>query len=63
VPDKYRHTLEEKRAMRRDLKQIIRTKDERGLMAFLRKHGIKDEHPRFSQIVKAFREGKIDDLI
>lgn len=49
--------------MVQDLKEIIRTKDERGLMAFLRKQGIKDEHPRFAQIVKAFRDGKIDDLI
>jgi hypothetical protein len=63
VPDKYKHTRAEKNAMLRDLEEIIRTKDERGLMAFLRKHGIKDEHPRFAQIVKAFRDGKVDDLI
>lgn len=49
--------------MLRDLRQIMRTKDERSLMAFLRKHGVKDENPRFAQIVKAFRDGKIDDLI
>ncbi len=49
--------------MLRDLRQILQTKDERALMAFLRKHGVKDENPRFGQIVKAFRDGKIDDLI
>ena len=63
MPDKYKHTRAEKNAMLRDIEQIIRTKDERELMAFLRRHGIKDEHPRFAQIVKAFREGKIDELI
>jgi len=32
-------------------------------MSFLREHGIKDENPRFSQIVKAFRDGKIDEVL
>jgi hypothetical protein len=27
-------------------------------MTFLRKHGIKDEDPRFSEIVKSFRAGR-----
>jgi ribosomal protein L12E/L44/L45/RPP1/RPP2 len=38
-------------------------KDERELMKFLREHGIKDENPRFSQLVKAFRDGKIDEYL
>ena len=63
MPDKYKHTLAQRNEMRRDLKRIIEKKDERGLMAFLRKHGIKDEDPRFSQIVKHFHDGTIDDLI
>ena len=46
--------------MLRELREIISTKDEQELMKFLRKHGIKDEHPRFSKIVKAFRDGKTD---
>lgn len=50
--------------MRRDLRRINQTKDVREFMEFLRKRaGIKDENPRFAQLVKAFREGKIDDLI
>ncbi len=49
--------------MARELARVIRNRDERELMAFLRKHGIKDENPRFALIVRAFRDGKIDDLI
>ena len=49
--------------MLRQLKRIIATRDERELMSFLREHGIKDENPRFSQIVKAFRDGKIDEVL
>jgi len=59
--DKYKHTTQERNAMLRQLKRIIETKDEREFMKFLREHGIKDENPRFSQILKAFREGKIDE--
>lgn len=63
MADRYKHTRAQRYEMLRDLRQIMRTKDERSLMAFLRKHGVKDENPRFAQIVKAFRDGKIDDLI
>lgn len=49
--------------MLRQLKRIIALRDERELMIFLREHGIKDENPRFSRIVKAFREGKIDEVL
>ncbi len=49
--------------MLRQLKRIIALRDERELMSFLREHGIKDENPRFSQIVKAFRDGKIDEVL
>jgi len=59
--DKYRHTAAERNAMLRQLKRVIELRDERELMKFLREHGIKDENPRFSQIVKAFREGKIGE--
>jgi hypothetical protein len=41
----------------------LRLRDERQLMEFLRKHGIKDEHPRFSEIVKAFRAGKFGQIL
>lgn len=63
MADKYKHTYAERNTMRRQLKRIIDTKDERDLMDFLRKHGIKDEDPRFSLIVKAFRDGKIDEVL
>jgi len=59
--DKYRHTRAERSALERDLKRIIDSKDEREFMKFLRELGIKDENPRFSRLVKAFREGKIDE--
>jgi hypothetical protein len=44
--------------MLRDLERIRKTGDERELMTFLRKHGIKDENTRFSEIVKTFRAGR-----
>ena len=49
--------------MLRELGRIIEMKDERELMRFLREHGIKDENPRFSELVKAFREGRIDEVL
>ncbi len=61
--EKYKHTAAERNAMLRQLKRIIALRDERELMIFLREHGIKDENPRFSRIVKAFREGKIDEVL
>jgi ribosomal protein L12E/L44/L45/RPP1/RPP2 len=63
MPEKYRHTPSERNAMLRQLKRIIGLRDERELMKFLREHGIKDENPRFSLIVKAFRGGKIDEVL
>jgi hypothetical protein len=61
MTDKYRHTRAERSALERDLKRIMDLRDEREFMKFLREHGIKDESPRFSQLVKAFREGNIDE--
>ncbi|MGH9865066.1 MAG: hypothetical protein ACRD4H_06595 [Candidatus Acidiferrales bacterium] len=49
--------------MLRQLRRIMELKDEREFMSFLREHGIKDENPRFSQLVKAFRDGKIDEVL
>lgn len=63
MADKYRHTRTERRELLRRSKNIIAWKDERELMQLLRELGIKDENPRFSQIVMAFRAGKIDDLL
>lgn len=56
MPDKYKHTRAEANALERDLKRILGNNDERELMQILRKHGIKDESPRFSEIVKLFRD-------
>jgi len=56
MPDKYKHTRAETNALERDLKRILGNNDERELMQILRKHGIKDENPRFSEIVKLFRD-------
>ncbi|MFZ3200813.1 MAG: hypothetical protein WA175_06660 [Candidatus Acidiferrales bacterium] len=58
MTEKYKHTYAERNAMLRDLRRIMKTGDERELMTFLRKHGIKDEDPRFSEIVRAFRAGR-----
>jgi hypothetical protein len=63
MPDKYKHTPSERNAMLRSLRRILALKDERELMRFLREHGIKDENPRFSLIVKAFRDGKIEEIL
>lgn len=56
MPDKYKRTRAETNALERDLTRILSNNDERELMQILRKHGIKDENPRFSEIVKLFRD-------
>lgn len=55
MPEKYKFTYAERNALLRDLKGILKTGDERELMQILRRRGIKDEDPRFSEIVKLFR--------
>ena len=52
---KYKHTRAETNALLRDLRHILNINDEREFMQILRKHGIKDEDPRFSEILKLFR--------
>ena len=56
MPEKYKHTRTETNALLRDLRQILKANNERELMQILRKYGIKDEDPRFSEIVKLFRD-------
>jgi len=56
MPDKYRFTIEEKNALLGELKKILRHGDERELMKILRKFGLKDEDPRFAEVVKFFRD-------
>jgi hypothetical protein len=56
MAEKYRFTLEEKGALLRELKKILRNDDELEFMKILRKFGIKDEDPRFAEMVKFFRD-------
>ena len=56
MPDKYKLTREEMNALLRDLRKIYDRKDEREFMSVWRRYGIKDEDPRFGEIVRFFRE-------
>ena len=55
-PKKYKHTWAERNALLRDLQRLRKSGNEREFMQVLRKHGIKDEDPRFAELVKLFRE-------
>jgi len=55
MEDKFRFTHEERNTLLRDLRKIFKQGDEREFMRILRKYGIKDEDPRFSEIVKLFQ--------
>lgn len=55
MPEKYKYTRAKANALLRDLRHIFKGNYERELMQILRKYGIKDEYPRFSEIVKLFR--------
>ena len=55
MADKYKYTRAETNALLHDLRKILQHGDEREFMQVLRKHGIKDEDPRFAEIVKLFR--------
>lgn len=62
MPDKYKISGADKTALLRELRAIYKSGDERELMTILRKPGIKDEDPRFSEILSFFRSlrgGKI----
>ena len=56
MPDKYKLTYAETNALLRELRRIYKNDDEREFMQILRKYGIKDEDPRFAEIVKFFRD-------
>jgi hypothetical protein len=53
--EKFKHTREEINALLRDLRRVYKRNDEREFMQVLRNHGIKDEDPRFAEIVRFFR--------
>ena len=55
MPDKYKLDREEMAALLRELRRIYKRNDEREFMRILRKHGIRDEDPRFAEIVNLFR--------
>ena len=50
-----KHTKAELRAIENDLRKIYEFGDERELMRFLRGIGLKDESPRFAEVVSVFR--------
>jgi hypothetical protein len=56
MTDKYKFTWKEWNALLRDIRQLLKSGDEREFMQILRDRGIKDEDPRFSEIVKLFRD-------
>lgn len=56
MPEKYKLTRAETKALLRDLRNIFQYGDEREFMQVLRKRGIKDEDPRFAEIVNLFRD-------
>ena len=53
---KYRHTPQERAALLKELRWVFDAKNEQELMQILRRQGVKDEHPRFSAVVKLFRD-------
>ena len=56
MPEKHKLTAAERNDLLRDLRQIFKAGNEREFMQILRNHGIKDEDPRFGEIVKLFRD-------
>ena len=56
MPDQYKITRAEANTLLRDLRKLLEIGDEREFMRVLRKRGIKDEDPRFGEIVKLFRD-------
>ncbi len=56
MPEKYKRSWAERNALLRDLRRIIKYGDEREFMQVLRGYGIKDEDPRFAEILKLFRD-------
>jgi hypothetical protein len=56
MPTKYKIEHEEKIRLLQDLRKIFKRGDEREFMQILRKRGITDEDPLFSEIVKFFRD-------
>jgi hypothetical protein len=56
MTNKFKRTYAEQNALLRDLRKIYLSGDEREFMSVLRKHGIKDEDPRFAELLKMLRD-------
>ena len=56
MPDKYKLTRAEMNSLLRDLRKILLYGDEKEFMDVLRKRGIKDENPRFAELVKLIQD-------
>ena len=54
--------VKEREERLRALRKLLRRRDEREFMAFLRRYGIRDGTPEFRQYVELFRSeaGKVD---
>lgn len=50
-----RHTRAELKKIMEVLRKLSRSGDEKGFMQFLRGTGLKDESPRFAELVRMFR--------
>jgi hypothetical protein len=56
MTEKFKRTWAEQNALLKDLRKIYAMGDEREFMSVLRKYGIKDEDPRFAELLKMFRD-------
>ena len=54
--DTYRLSYAQMNALLRELRRIYKNDDEREFMQILHKYGVKDEDPRFAEIVKFLRD-------
>jgi hypothetical protein len=53
---KYRHTRKERAEMQEWIRRAFECDNLDEFMRILRKNGVKDEDPRFSELVKYFRD-------
>ena len=58
MAEKYKLTHAERNRLLRDLERLRKSGDEVEFMRLLRKCGIKDEDPRFAEMVRLFRSSR-----
>jgi hypothetical protein len=56
MTSKFKCTGVERTLLLRELRRVYKSGDQREFMRILRKYGIKDENPRFAEIVKFFHD-------